>query len=184
MGVHSVKGFNHTLVNAEMLEHDHPLDILWHVFTDHVALGTKADDIWRLTLIDALDEPVQSVLVLCESPPPEDQGELPQARMGHTRSESISLVVALTPLDDEENGSSRATGDGQSGFGRKRMRVTRVLDIGLPWRMMQAVRWVPLWFLATTVEKRLEEEYEAFQGFIKTSTLLEHMLESGPRAGF
>lgn len=84
--------FNDDFLEAEVLEEDGAAnDSIWRLITHNKVLDVRADNIWQVSITDALDEPAGAVVVDLSVPEKEDLAELrgtvlPQRRPGFYRS--------------------------------------------------------------------------------------------------
>lgn len=150
---------NTEIVFASEIPQGCPADTVWHARSVTAGLGTRTDEVWRLSVVDALDEPLGAVVLLTH---PLAGGEpAPAPAKGHRRWGGFRCAAAVCPSQGEGGAV-----------------VRRAFRAQVPW-MLSAL---PAWSIRSAVERYLEDEVEKSLDYFRHSGALRQRMEGGERA--
>mmetsp|Transcript_68056 Transcript_68056/g.221603 ORF Transcript_68056/g.221603 Transcript_68056/m.221603 type:complete len:310 (-) Transcript_68056:58-987(-) len=166
-----VSGFNKDLVYAEELPASVPADAVWRVKSHGKTSGNKYDNVLRISVIDALDDPeVGAIIVQVHSLDADDSTPIPEREEGHELV-SLDACMAFKPLRDEE------------GSYTGRCQVDRFVTLNnIPSALARTISWMPSWVLRGTLTSALAKEVQDVGDFARFSKVLEKMMENSTRA--
>jgi hypothetical protein len=169
--------FNDDFVEATALEEDGAAnDSIWQLITHNKVLDVRADNIWQVTLTDALEDPLCAVIVDLSIPEKQDVMELrgtalPPMRETFSRTAFGHSTYFLVP---EENGK-----EGTTSFRLINYSVTRpVAKLG---RILEALpRFAQRCTLAVGAERSVSRLKQHMT--MKGNTSLDAAMRTSPRA--
>lgn len=168
--IDKVVGFNKDLVYAEELPTSVPADALWRVRSHGKASGSKYDNVVRISVVDALDDPeVGAVIVQVHSLDADDPTPIPEREEGHELL-SLDVCMAFKPVWDEE---CNYTG---------RCQVDRFVTLNLPATLARTISWMPSWVLRGALTSALAKEVQDVGDFARFSKVLDKMMANSTRA--
>jgi len=159
-------GFVRNLVHAVEVGKD-PLDTTWRVIHHAPGGGHKTDGFVHSTLVDALDEPIASIVHVSGRAKSKDVGvDAPPPLEHHFRQESGAFAVeSFTPLSREG-----------------KFRYMKVSETDpLPRVARTALQWAPGFALRSMARAQAETDTRLFLKFVRNSQLLTETMKSSPR---
>lgn len=162
--------FNPDVVSHEPIGEQHSYDTSWQKITHVRATGTKADDVLRKSVVDALDEPSVRAIWLAEYTVGDagHAGPVTPPRAGHYRMPYLRNVMMLSLLPAGKNG-------------RPRLRQVQFIELTPKAAAYQVLRLTPTWLKKKMLRDVREDKLRQFANFCGSTDIGEFMRDS-PRA--
>jgi len=173
------QGYKPNVISTRLLGHEDPdpFDSVWQITQKGRFSGALEDNISHVSVVDALDEELGSLLV-CVYPPSDVRStqlhgiDLPAPQSGAAREGNWRTTFRITPIQDFQ-------GTGQPGF-----RMSSALNVQPSRAGLAVLSHMPSWTLRLVLARSARELLSSFAKHMDVCEELQCRIESSPRAAF